>query len=230
VASTTFVARKQRALGSERRRQDSFLAKGERWVLIFIAERLPASIHSDHLTILGFAAQIVTGLSYVLARANPGWLLVGASALVVNWLGDSLDGTLARVRQQLRPRYGFYVDHMLDSIGAVALMLGLAFSGYMAPRIAVVLLVLFLLLSIQSYLATYALGEFRLSFWRFGPTELRLALIAGNLALLRWPTVSPARYRLFDVGGTVGAAIMAAMLAYFTARNIYRLYQLERIR
>jgi archaetidylinositol phosphate synthase len=230
VASTTFVARKQRALGSERRLQDSFLAKGERRVLIFIAERLPASINSDHLTILGFAAQIVTGLSYVLARANPEWLLVGASALVVNWLGDSLDGTLARVRQQLRPGYGFYVDHMLDSIGAVALMSGLAFSGYMAPRLVVVLLVLFLLLSIQSYLATYALGEFRLSFWRFGPTELRLALIAGNLALLRWPSVSPARYRLFDIGGTVGAAIMAAMLAYFTAQNIYRLYQLERIR
>lgn len=230
MAGTTFVARKQRSRGSERRLQDSFLADGERRLLVSIAEGLPAWINSDHLTILGFAAQIATGLSYVLAGMNPGWLLVGAGALVANWLGDSLDGTLARVRQQLRPRYGFYVDHMLDSIGAVALMAGLAFSGYMAPLVAVVLLVLFMLLSIQSYLATYALGEFRLSFWRFGPTELRLALIAGNLALLGWPTVSPARYRLFDVGGTIGATIMAAMLAYFTARNIYRLYRLERIR
>src|ERR1700746_2050602 len=100
-----------------------------------------------------------------------------------------MDGTLARVREQQRPRYGFYVDHMLDSVGAVAMMAGLAFSGYMSPMIAVALLVMFLLLSIQSYLATYALGEFRMSFWRFGPTELRILLAMGSAALFFRPMV-----------------------------------------
>ena len=166
MATRTLAVRKGSGIPCERRLQDSFLASRERSLLRSIAQRLPAWIHSDHLTILGFAAQIVTGLSYGLARFNQGWLLAAAAALMVNWLGDSLDGTLARVRDQLRPRYGFYVDHVLDSIGAVGLMAGLAFSGYMSPTIAVLLLVVFLLLSIQSYLATYALGEFRLSFWR----------------------------------------------------------------
>jgi archaetidylinositol phosphate synthase len=150
--------------------------------------------------------------------------------LALNWLGDSLDGTLARVRQQPRPRYGFYVDHMIDSIGAVAMMGGLALSGCMHPYIAIGLLVAFLLLSIQSYLATYALGEFHLSFWAFGPTELRILLIVGNLALLRWPIVLHHQYRLFDVGGAIGLVGMVAMLIYIMARNTRKLYREERIR
>src|SRR5207253_4296512 len=139
--------------------------------------------------------------------------------------GDSLDGTLARVRQQQRPRYGFYVDHMIDSIGAVVMMGGLALSGYMHPLIAIGLLIAFLLLSIQSYLATYTLGEFHLSFWRFGPTELRLLLVIGNLALFQWPVVLHGHYRLFDIGGAIGLAGMALMVVYFTAQNTCRLYQ-----
>ncbi|MBV9180940.1 MAG: CDP-alcohol phosphatidyltransferase family protein [Acidobacteria bacterium] len=212
---------------SERRLQESILAAGERRLLIWIARRVPTSINSDHLTILGFAAQLVTGLSYVLCRLNSRWLFVAVASLLLNWLGDSLDGTLARVRQQMRPRYGFYVDHILDSFGAVAVMAGLAVSGYMSPAVATMLLVVFLLLSIQSYLAVYALGEFRLSFWRCGPTEIRLALAIGNFALFRWPTVSAMHYRLFDVGGTIAVAIMSAMLVYFTGKNVSRLYQLE---
>jgi phosphatidylglycerophosphate synthase len=157
-------------------------------------------------------------------------LLIGIGFLALNWLGDSLDGTLARVRHQQRPRYGFYVDHMIDSIGAVCMMGGLAASGYMHPYIAMALLITFLLLSIQSYLATYTLGEFHLSFWSFGPTELRILLIAGNLALLRWPIVLKHHYRLFDVGGTIGLAGMATMLIYITVRNTRRLYLEEMIR
>jgi phosphatidylglycerophosphate synthase len=152
------------------------------------------------------------------------------ACLVVNWLGDSLDGTLARVRQLQRPRYGFYVDHMVDSFGAVAMMGGLAFSGYMHPWIAIGLLIGFLVLSIQSYLATYTMGEFHLSFWNFGPTELRLLLAVGNLALLRWPVVLHRQYRLFDVGGAIGLAGMTLMVFFFTIKNAYRLYCEERIR
>src|SRR5437667_3309243 len=171
------------------RLQGSILALGEKRLLILMAERTPDWINSDHLTVLGFGAQLLTGLSYAMSKSSKLWLIAGIGFLALNWLGDSLDGTLARVRDQQRPRYGFYVDHILDSIGSLALMGGLALSGFMSPAIAVGLLVLFLLLSIQSYLATYTLGEFRMSFWSFGPTELRLLLAVGNMALLRWPIV-----------------------------------------
>lgn len=210
--------------------QESFLASWEKRLLVWMAERTPRWINSDHLTSLGFAAQVFTGLSYFFAKSNKLWLIAGIGFLALNWLGDSMDGTLARVRRQQRPRYGFYVDHILDSIGSVALMGGLAVSGYMSPIIAMGLLVVFLLLSIQSYLATHTLGEFRMSFWSFGPTELRLLLVCGNLAVLHWPLVLHGRFRLFDIGGAVGLVGMSAMLLFFTARNTIRLYNEERIR
>ena len=206
----------------------SILAEAEKQALLWLAERTPAWINSDHLTILGFAAQIGTGVCYALARFHRGWLFAVIVCLALNWFGDSLDGTLARVRHKQRPRYGFYVDHILDSIGSVALMGGLALSGYMSPRIAIGLLVLFLLLSIQSYLATYTLGEFHMSFWSFGPTELRVLLAIGNLALFGWPYVLHG-HRLFDVGGISGIIGMSVMLIFATARNIRRLYNEERI-
>jgi archaetidylinositol phosphate synthase len=208
----------------------SFLAAAEKRALIWMAERMPIWINSDHLTLLGFAAQIATGICYVLAAYDRRMLLAVIACLALNWFGDSLDGTLARVRQQQRPRYGFYVDHMIDSIGAVAMMGGLALSGYMHPMIAIGLLIAFLLLSIQSYLATYTLGEFHLSMWHFGPTELRLLLIIGNLALFRWPWVFHGHYRLFDIGGAIGLAGMVLMLAVACVKNTIRLYREERIR
>jgi archaetidylinositol phosphate synthase len=209
--------------------QQSFVTSIEKRALLWMAERTPQRINSDHLTVLGFAAQIMAGVSYALARSNRYWLLAVIGFLALNWLGDSLDGTLARVRQRQRPRYGFYVDHMVDSIGSLALMGGLALSGYMHPYVAVGLLVAFLLLSIQTYLATYTLGQFQLSFWNFGPTELRILLALGNLALLRWPFVLQTHYRLFDVGGIVGLAGMSVMLIHFTSRNTYRLYMEARL-
>jgi len=211
-----------------KRVQKSVLAGSEKRLLVWMAARVPAWVNSDHLTVLGFAAQLMTGFSYALARTNRLWLVAGIGFLALNWLGDSLDGTLARVRNKQRPRYGFYVDHILDSIGAVALMGGLSLSGFMSPAIAVGLLVLFLLLSIQSYLATYTIGEFRMSFWSFGPTEVRLLLAVGNLALLRGPRVLHG-HRLFDIGGAIAIVGMAAMLLCFTVKNIARLYREERI-
>lgn len=207
----------------------SFLATAEKRALIWLAEHMPAWVSSDQLTALGFAAQIATGVCYALAAGDRRMLLWAIACLAVNWFGDSLDGTLARVRQQQRPRYGFYVDHIIDSIGAVVMMGGLALSGYMHPVIAIGLLVGFLLLSIQSYLATYTLGEFHLSFWHFGPTELRILLAAGNLALFRWAWVIHGHYRLFDIGGAIGLAGMVAMLIVVTLKNTVRLYREERI-
>ena len=214
-----------------RRIQESWVAAAEKRSLLWMAARTPGCIGSDHLTVLGLAAQIGAGACYAIARFNKYALLAVTACLALNWLGDSLDGTLARVRQRLRPRYGFYVDHMVDSFGALALMGGLALSGYMHPAIAIGLLIAFLLLSIQSYLATHTLGEFRLSFWRFGPTELRMLLAVGNLALLWRPTVHflGGQYRLFDVGGAVGLVGMGVMVIFFTMQNTLRLYREERL-
>jgi archaetidylinositol phosphate synthase len=213
-----------------RRIHDGLTSNLEKRTLIWIAERTPGWINSDHLTIAGFLAQVMAGVSYAMARWNRYWLLAVIGFLALNWLGDSLDGTLARVRQQLRPRYGFYVDHIVDSFGGLALMGGLALSGYMHPWVATGLLIAFLMLSIQSYLATYTLGEFQLSFWNFGPTELRILLAVGNVALVYHPLAFHGHYRLFDAGGVVGLAGMSVMLIFFTARNTRRLYLAERIR
>ena len=212
--------------------QESWVAAAEKRALLWLAERTPARIAPDHLTVLGLIAQIGAGACYAYAARHRYALLGVIVCLALNWFGDSLDGTLARVRQRLRPRYGFYVDHMVDSFGALALMGGLALSGYMHPWIAIGLLIGFLMLSIQSYLATHALSEFRISFWRFGPTELRILLAVGNLALFWKPTVHflGGHYRLFDVGGAIGLAGMALMVVVFTIENTIRLYREEQIR
>lgn len=214
-----------------RRFQESWVASGERRLMVWLAERMPERIGPDHMTVVGFVAQVGAGACYALASWNRYWLLGVIACLALNWLGDSLDGTLARVRQRLRPRYGFYLDHMVDSFGALALMGGLALSGYMHPWIAMGLLIAFLMLSIQSYLATYTLGEFRLSFWKFGPTELRILLAVGNLALFWKPRVHfiGGQYRLFDMGGAMGLAGMTLMVVFFTAQNAMRLYREEKI-
>lgn len=212
-----------------RRVHNGLTSSVEKKALVWMAERTPDWINSDHLTALGFVAQVMAGASYALSRWNWYWLLAVIGFLALNWLGDSLDGTIARVRQQLRPKYGFYVDHIVDSFGGLALMAGLGMSGYMHPAIATGLLIAFLMLSIQSYLATYTLGEFQLSFWNFGPTELRILLAAGNIALLYHPMIFHGRYRLFDFGGVIGLIGMSAMLIFFTVRNTRRLYLEERI-
>jgi len=223
--------RRKRPFPDMLRVQQSWSAGVEKRALLWLAARTPERISPDHLTLLGFTAQIGAGVCYALASTHRFALLGVIVCLALNWLGDSLDGTLARFRQRLRPRYGFYVDHMVDSFGALALMGGLALSGYMHPAIAIGLLIAFLMLSIQSYLATHALGEFHISFWRFGPTELRILLAIGNLALFFRPIVYflGRHYRLFDVGGAIGLAGMSFMLIVFSTRNTLRLYREERI-
>jgi len=223
--------RRRRRIPDAVRVQESWLAVGEKKALLWLASRIPARVGPDHLTALGLVAQVGAGAGYAMAGWNRSALLGVIVCLALNWLGDSLDGTIARVRGRLRPRYGFYVDHMMDSFGSLALMGGLALSGYMHPWIATGLLVGFLMLSIQSYLATNALGEFRLSFWRFGPTELRILLAVGNLALFWKPMVHVLgrTFRLFDVGGAVGLAGMSLMVVVFTVQNTTRLYREERI-
>jgi len=212
--------------------QESFHAVLERNTLGYLAERTPAWINSDHLTVMGFVSQCSAGLCYALARWNPDALLAGILCLGLNWLGDSLDGTLARVRHQERPRYGFYVDHVSDTIAAVFLMGGLAVSGYAHPGVALGMLVAFLTLSIEAYLATYTLGSFQLSYWKFGPTEIRILLAIGNLALLYHPRIELLKKQvlLFDLGGMVAIVGMVAMLLASTIKHTAQLYRQERLR
>jgi len=222
-------SREAQTFKNPKRIQRSFVAAAEKRALVWLADRTPDWVNPDYLTLLGFGAQVMAGVSYALAKGNRVWLVGVIGFLALNWLGDSLDGTLARVRHRQRPRYGFYVDHMIDSIGGLCLMSGLAFSGFMHPYVAIGLLLAYLLLSIQSYLAAYTMGEFQLSFWSFGPTELRILLAIGNTALFYRPLIFGGRYRLFDVGGLVGLAGMTVMLLFFTVRNTRRLYTEERL-
>ncbi|MGH9683358.1 MAG: CDP-alcohol phosphatidyltransferase family protein [Candidatus Acidiferrales bacterium] len=212
--------------------QESVTSKFERVILLWLAARLPSWINSDHLTLLGFVSMLLAGASYAWARWHPAGLLLATLFLALNWFGDSLDGTLARVRNRQRPRYGFYVDHMIDSFGALFLMGGLAISGFIDWRIAMAMLVAFLLLSIETYLATYTIGVFRLSFARFGPTEIRILLGIGNVVLWLRPQakVPGLSWRLFDFGGLIATIGMAAMLVVASIWHTIVLYRQETLR
>jgi archaetidylinositol phosphate synthase len=211
------------------RLQNSFTAASERKALLWLAARIPSSINSDHLTVLGFAAMFLAGCSYAIARWTPWGLLLATLFLALNWFGDSLDGTLARVRNRQRPRYGFYVDHMIDSFGALFLMGGLAASGYIDWRIAMGLLVAFLLLSIESYLASYTLGIFRLSFAKLGPTEIRLLLGIANAVLFFLPAarIPGWSHRLLDISGAIAIVAMTAMAIFAAVTHTLALYRQE---
>jgi phosphatidylglycerophosphate synthase len=212
------------------REHRSLLAAVEKRLLIRMAGHMPASIHSDHLTVLALAAMALAGLGFWLARWDSHWLWVVVAALVVNWFGDSLDGTLARVRGVERPRYGFYVDHVLDIVGITFLLTGLACSGFMTPVIALSLLVAYLLVSGEVFLATAVRGVFRMSFAGFGPTELRILLSVGAIALRGDPHVNLGalgRVPLFDVGGVIAIAGLAVALLCAIAQNTAALARLE---
>jgi phosphatidylglycerophosphate synthase len=214
------------------RAQVSFLAPIEKRLLILMARHTPEWIGSDHLTALGLLAMLGAGLSYWYAWWSESGLWLAIVCLAVNWLGDSLDGTLARVRNRQRPRYGFYVDHVVDAFGTLFLMVGIGLSGYMTHGVAIGLLVVYFMLSIEVYLATYTIGVFHLSFWKFSPTELRILLMAGNIALLcgrHTARLFGHSYRLFDVGGVVGIAGMALMLVWAVIRHTVHLYRAERL-
>jgi archaetidylinositol phosphate synthase len=210
------------------RQHNSVLAAAEKRALIWIASRLPRWINSDHLSALGLAAMAGAGGSFVLAGTDP---VAGASlvvlCLLLNWFGDSLDGTVARVRNQQRPRYGYYLDHVIDLTGTALLFAGLALSGYMSPMIATLVVAAFFLVSAETYLATHARGVFNMAFIGVGPTELRILMAAGAMALINTPTVDPfgmGPVRLWDLGGIIGALGMAMTFVITSARNVRALY------
>ncbi len=215
---------------SAQRANGSLTAAVEKRALVWMAERMPAAIGSDFLTALGLLGMLGAGLCFWWSRQEKAALLGVVLCLAVNWFGDSLDGTLARVRNAQRPRYGFYVDKIADCVGALFLLGGMALSGRMSPLVAAILLIAYYLISIEVYLTTYTLGAFQMSFAGFGPTELRLLLAAGTLWLYARPKLPMVQvlgeeYLLFDVGGMIaagGMALMALVAAVHHTRQLYR--------
>ena len=205
----------------------------EKRLLEGIARRLPPAVNSDHLSALGLTAMAAAGAAFA-ALPHSRWAAAGVvAALTANWFGDSLDGTVARVRGQLRPRYGYYVDHVIDLAGTTLLFAGIAWSGVMSPLIAAAVLIGYLLVSAETYLTTHAAGVFRMSFLGMGPTELRLLLAAGTVKAAAAPYVTIGRWPpvlLFDVGGAV--AIAGLLLAFIASavRNTRALYVAEPMR
>ena len=216
--------------GTHTREHRSVLADVEKRALIWMAERLPAAVNSDHLTVLGALAMIGAGAAFAAVPLTKWALAAVPLCLAINWFGDSLDGTVARVRNAQRPRYGFYVDHVVDIANAVVLFAGLALSGLCSPWIAAGLLVAYLLLCAESFLATHALGVFRISFSGFGPTELRILLSIGALVAIERPIVNAfglGAYQLFDVGGLIGTIGMLIVFIISAVRNTRALYAAE---
>jgi phosphatidylglycerophosphate synthase len=211
------------------RQLTSLLAPVEKRTLVWLAERLPRRVNSDHLTMLALAAMLGAGMSYWWASVSPLGLVAATVCLALNWFGDSLDGTLARIRRCQRPRYGFYVDHVIDTFGIALLVGGMSLSGYMTPAVAALLLIAYFMLSAEVFLATHVLGTFRMSFFKVGPTELRILLAVGNAVAMVKPTSHLAghEFLLFDVGGAVGAAGLLFTLLLSAISNTRRLYRLE---
>jgi phosphatidylglycerophosphate synthase len=213
------------------RRQTSLLAPLERMCLGWFVRKMPAWVKPDHLTLIGFSAMLIAGVAYAVARWwAPAMLLVNL-CLAINWFGDSLDGTLARARNKQRPRYGFYVDHIIDAFGTLFIICGLALSGYMTWTIALAVLVVYFMISIDVYLATYTIGTFKLSSYKFSPTELRILLAIGNLRAMSHPTARAFgdSYLFFDIGAVVAIVLMAFVLVVSVTRNTITLYRAERV-
>ena len=216
---------------SAAREQTSLLAPIERACLAWLARKMPEWVTPDKLTLLGFAAMFVAGASYAAARWWAPALLLVNLMLAVNWFGDSLDGTLARFRNKQRPKYGFYVDHIVDAFGILFVLCGLALSGYMSWVVALAVLVTYFLLSIDVYLATYTIGTFRISFYKFSPTELRILLAVGNLRALMRPTVKVMGkpFLFYDVASMIAVAVMAVVILISVTRNTITLYRAEKV-
>jgi phosphatidylglycerophosphate synthase len=212
----------------EATREPSFLlARHEKRVLTWIAKRLPRWVLPDDLTALGVAAAIGICIAYQATNADSAWLWVASALLVVHWIGDSLDGTLARVRGIERPRYGYYLDHLVDAIATACIGIGLGLSPFMLLSTGALIVIAYLMLSINVYLESFALGRFSIGYGRIGPTEVRLVLIALNVALALGVGldfhVAGIGMTAFDIVGLAVAGFMCALLIGRAVSNLRRL-------
>jgi len=225
------IAPRPDAQGRHQRLAGFALARFEAWALPKLAAALPARVLPDHLTVLGLVASTGIAISYMLSNRDPAWLWVANGLLVVQWYGDSLDGTLARYRKIERPRYGFYLDHLTDAYSTLAIGIGLGFSPYMLLSVGLAITIAYLLLSVNVYLETHVFGEFKLGHGVLGPTEARVLLIALNTGAA---IVGPMRFYVldvpftpYDVLGLLGVLAMVVLLVSRARRNLRALAALE---
>jgi archaetidylinositol phosphate synthase len=213
------------------RKKQFVLARVETRVLTCIAQRLPAWIKPDHMTALGVLAAFGIAGAYLLSNGDKTWLWAASALLVVHWLGDSLDGTLARVRKIERPKYGYYLDHLVDALATAVIGLGLGLSPYMLLAVGLVIVIAYLILSINTYLETHAFGVFALGYGGIGPTEVRLVLIGLNTLLALGVglgfSVGDLGLTVLDLIGLGIAGVMITALIARAARNLRRLAELE---
>lgn len=160
---------------------DTFTGRLERRILRYLASRLPAWVTPDMLTGVSLVSALVIAVSYAFSGQTPWLLWVACAGFVVNWYGDSLDGTLARYRRIERPRYGYFLDHSMDAINETVIFIGIGLSGYVRMEIALVALAGYLLVSLYTALAIYVTGQFKISYAYLGPTEIRLIAILASI-------------------------------------------------
>src|SRR4051812_44960880 len=213
------------------RSKQFLLAVPEQRTLEWIAGRLPRRILPDHLTALGVVAAVGIAVAYGLSNGDKAWLWAASALLVVHWLGDSLDGTLARVRKIERPTYGYYLDHLVDAIATALIGIGLGLSPYMLLATALVIVIAYLVLSINTYLETYAFGIFTLGYGRIGPTEARLLLVVVNTLIALGVglgfNVDGLGVTVLDLIGVGAVALALIALVVRAARNLRALAERE---
>lgn len=216
--------------GQHERTSRFLLARFETWALPRLAASLPAWVVPDHMTLLGFLASLGIGAAYGMSNQGAGWLWVASGLLVVQWFGDSLDGTLARVRRIERPRYGFYLDHLVDAFATLAIGLGLGFSPYMLLAVGLAIVIAYHMLSINVYLETHVFGRFAFGYGMLGPSEVRVLLILLNAMAF---FMGPQRFMVLGVGVTVldvaGVAVSLGMLGMLVARSVGNLRELAQL-
>ncbi|MFQ6046794.1 MAG: CDP-alcohol phosphatidyltransferase family protein [Gemmatimonadales bacterium] len=216
---------------SSKREMTFLLAAPERRLLRAIAGRIPRSIRSNHLTALGVIGAVGAAAGYGLSTLDARWLWLASAMLAVNWFGDSLDGTLARVRKAERPKYGYYVDHVADAFTTAVIGIGIGLSPYVSLESALLLVILYLTLSINVYLESAVFGVFRMAYGRLGPTEVRILLILANTALVAGATLlnvlNGAVLLFANTTVALVTATMLALLAVRFAKNLHRLARME---
>ena len=213
-------------------RTESFLlAVPEKRLLRWLARKLPAWVLPDDMTAIGVAAAIGVAVAYQLSNESLDWLWVASGLLVLQWLGDSLDGTLARVRGIERPTYGYYLDHLVDAIATAVIGIGLGLSPFMLLSVGTLIVVAYLILSINVYLESYAFNRFSIGYGKIGPTEIRLILIALNTALALQLgldfRLAGLEMTVFDVVGIAIASVMIVLLVGRSLRNLRELARKE---
>lgn len=199
--------------------QTSILNRVEKKALVWLAGRQPRWVTSDFLTFVGVMGAVLFAVGGMLAHIDLRYLWLGSLGLVVNWYGDSLDGTLARVRHTQRPIYGFFIDHTLDALTTCLICLGLGLSPVMRIDVALLIMGGYLCLSIYTYISTIIINEFRLTYGKLGPTEVRLILIAVNTLYIYAPwreihyAIGGQQWSAFDLIGVAVSVILFTLYA-----------------